>query len=119
MNGTIHGGRDVTKMHSARADAFQSPEFGPLGHVDEDYVFFARRPFRRLPAGMAAAIPGGFDRTPSGAAPSDLFLRTAIDAKVDGIVIDASRFSPRQLDLVTAALDRGITVVTCNPQPTG
>ena len=119
MNGTIHGARDATKMHSARADAFQSPEFGPLGHVDEDYVFFARRPFRRVPAVMPAAITARVERIPSGADPSDLFLETAIAHAVDGLVIDASRFSPRQLDLVTAALDRGITVVTCNPQPTG
>ena len=119
MNGTIHCARDVTKVHSARADAFQSPEFGPLGHMDEDYVFFARRPFKRLAAIMPTGITARVERIPSGADPSDLFLKTAIDAGVDGIVIDASRFSARQLDLVMAALGRGITVVTCNPQPTG
>jgi L-asparaginase len=119
MNGTIHCARDVTKVHSARADAFQSPEFGPLGHVDEDYVLFARRPFTRLPAVMPKAITARVERIPSGADPSDLFLKTAIETGVDGLVIDASRFSPRQLDLVMTALRRNITVVTCNPQPTG
>ncbi len=119
MNGTIHCARDVMKLHSARIDGFQSPEFGPLGHVDEDYVFFARRPFRRLPAVMPPAITARVERIPSGADPSDLFLKTAVDQHVDGIVIEAGRLSPRQLDLVTEALTLGMTVVMANPYPTG
>jgi len=119
MNGTIHCARDVTKVHSARIDAFQSPEFGPLGHVDEDYVFFARRPFRRLPAVMPSAITARVERIPWGADPSDMFLQTAVDQRVNGIVIEAGRLSPRQMDLVTAALGRGIAVVMANPYPTG
>jgi L-asparaginase len=119
MNGTIHCARDVTKMHSARIDAFHSPEFGPLGHVDEDYVFFARRPFRRLPGVMPSAITARVEQIPFGADASDLFLRTAVDARVNGLVIDAGRLTPRQLDLVTEALARGIVVVMANPYPTG
>ncbi len=119
MNGTIHCARDVTKTHSARIDAFQSLEFGPLGHVDEEYVFFARRPFRRLEAVMPSAITARVERIPSGADPSDLFLKTAVDQRVDGIVIEAGRLSPRQLDLVSEALTRGIVVVMANPYSTG
>lgn len=119
MNGEIHSARDVTKVHSARLDAFQSPEFGPLGQVDEDYVFFARRPYRRLPAVMPPAITARVERIPSGADPSDLFLQAALDAGADGLVIEAGRLSPRQLDLVSAALDRGVTVVMANPYPMG
>src|SRR5262249_39491435 len=40
MNGFVHCARDVTKMSSSNVNAFQSPEFGPLGAVDEDYVFY-------------------------------------------------------------------------------
>ena len=119
LNSTIHAARDVTKVASGRVDAFQSSEFGPLGAIDEEHVFYARRPFRRLPAVMPTAVTARVERIPSGADPSDLFLKTAVDQRVEGIVIEASRLSPRQLDLVGTALQRGIVVVVANPYPTG
>lgn len=119
MNGTIHAARDATKVHSSRTDAFQSPEFGPLGAIDEDHVFYARRPFRRIPAVMPPAITARVERIPFGADSSDLFLKTAVEAGVDGIVIEASRLNPQQMDVVTAALERGRVVVMCNPHGSG
>jgi L-asparaginase len=119
MNGTIHAARDVAKVHSSRADAFQSPEFGPLGAIDEDHVYYARRPYRRLPAVMPGAITARVERIPFGADASDLFLRTAVDAGVDGIVLEQGRLSTRQLDLVAGALGRGVAVVLCNPHGWG
>jgi L-asparaginase len=119
MNGTIHAARDVTKVHASRADAFQSPEFGPLGSIDEDHVFYARRPFRRLPAVMPPAMTARVERIPFGAEASDRFLAVAVDERVDGIVLEQGRLSPRQLDLVRRALDRGTTVVMCNPHGAG
>ena len=119
LNSTIHAARDVTKAASGRLDAFQSSEFGPLGAIDEEHVFYARRPFRRLPAVMPTAVTARVERVPSGADPSDLFLKAAVDQRVEGVVIEASRLSPRQLDLVGTALERGIVVVLANPYPTG
>lgn len=119
MNGTIHAARDVTKTHAARSDAFRSPEFGPLGSIDEDHVFYARRPFRRLPTVMPDAITARVERIPFGAGASDLFLKTAVEAGVDGIVIEAGRLDQRQLDLVNDALGRRIVVVMANPHGAG
>jgi L-asparaginase len=119
MNGVIHAARDVAKVHSSRADAFQSPEFGPLGAIDEDHVYFARRPYRRLPAVMPPAITARVERIPFGAGASDLFLKTAVDAGVEGIVLEQGRLAPGQLDLVTRALAQGTTVVMCNPHGWG
>jgi L-asparaginase len=119
LNATIHTARDATKVASERVDAFQSPEFGPLGAVDEGHVFYARRPFRRLEAVMPQAITARVERIPAGADPSDVFLRAAVERHVDGLIIDASRLSPQQLTLVEAALERGITVVMANPHATG
>lgn len=119
MNGTIHTARDVTKVHSSRTDAFQSPEFGPLGSIDEDHVFYARRPFRRIPAVMPPAITARVERIPFGAGSSELFLTTAAEAGVDGLVIEAGRLNPMQLDMVTRALARGTVVVMCNPHGSG
>jgi len=119
MNGTIHAAMDVTKTHSSRMDAFDSPEFGPLGAIDEDHVFFARRPFRRIPAILPPAITARVERIPSGADASDLLLKTAIDSGVHGLVVEAGRLTPRQLDLATRALAHGTVVVLCNPHGSG
>lgn len=119
LNGTIHSARDVQKSHSSRIDAFQSPEFGPLGAIDEDHVLVARRPFRRIGGAMPDAITARVEHIPFGADSSTLFLETALRAGVDGLVVEFGRLLPAQLDLVTAALERGIVVVMANPYSTG
>ena len=40
----IHTARDVSKFHTMSTGTFRSPEFGPLGTVDEDRVVWRRRP---------------------------------------------------------------------------
>ncbi|MEF8842659.1 MAG: asparaginase [Haloarculaceae archaeon] len=40
----VHTARDVSKFHTMNTDTFRSPEFGPLGTVDEDRVVWRRRP---------------------------------------------------------------------------
>lgn len=40
----IHTARDVSKFHTMNVDTFRSPEFGPLGTVDEGRVVWRRRP---------------------------------------------------------------------------
>jgi len=119
MNGTIHCARDVTKMSSANAAAFQSPEFGPLGAVDEDHVFFARRPFARIRAVMPPAITARVERIPFAADSSDVLLRAALDAASDGIVVDSGRLSAAQVALLTRAMEGGTTVVVANPYVSG
>lgn len=119
MNGAIHCARDVTKMSSANAAAFQSPEFGPLGAVDEDHVFFARRPFARVRAVMPPAITARVERIPFAADASEVLLRAALDAEADGVVVESGRLSPAQVALLTRAMDRGAAVVVANPYITG
>lgn len=42
FNDRIHAPRSVIKTHSMATDAFQSPEFGPLGFIEEDRVVWRR-----------------------------------------------------------------------------
>jgi L-asparaginase len=42
FNDRVYPARDVTKTHSMNVDTFRSPEFGPLGTVDEDRVTWRR-----------------------------------------------------------------------------
>jgi L-asparaginase len=44
FNGTLHAGRDVTKIHTSAAETFQSYEHGALGAVDGERVVIYRRP---------------------------------------------------------------------------
>ena len=119
MNGFVHCARDVTKMSSSNVNAFQSPEFGPLGAVDEDHVFYARRPFRRIPGIMPEAVTARVERIAFAADASNLALRAAVEAGVDGLVVESGRLTPPQLELLTTAHSRGVTVVVANPYHTG
>jgi L-asparaginase len=119
LNGLIHAARDVQKSHSSRIDAFQSPEFGPLGAIDEDHVFMARRPFRRIPGAMPETIAARVEHIPFGADSSGLFLDAAVRARVDGLIVEFGRLSPEQLERVTEALQNGIVVVMANPYRQG
>lgn len=119
MNGAIHCARDVTKASSANAAAFQSPEFGPLGAIDEDHVFYARRPFGRIRAVMPPAITARVERIPFAADSSDVLLRAALDAEVDGVVVESGRLSAAQVALLTRGMESGAAVVVANPYVTG
>ena len=119
MNSFIHAARDVTKGHSASTAAFQSSEFGPLGVVDEDYVFYARRPYRRLPAVTPREITAQVERIPFAADSSNLLLRAAVGAHVDGLVVESARLNAEQVELLAAAIRRGTVVVVANPYHAG
>jgi L-asparaginase len=48
FNGELHAARDVTKVHTAAVETFQSYHHGALGIVDGDQVIIYRRPEFRL-----------------------------------------------------------------------
>ena len=47
LNDEIQSARDVAKTSTYRLQTFRSPDFGALGHVDGDGVYFYRAPLRR------------------------------------------------------------------------
>jgi L-asparaginase len=47
LNDEIHSARDVTKTSTYRLQTFRGQDFGLLGHVDGDGVYFYRAPLRR------------------------------------------------------------------------
>ncbi|HEX8087752.1 MAG TPA: asparaginase, partial [Blastocatellia bacterium] len=47
MNETVLAASEATKTHTESFDAFQSPEFGPLGVVDKGEVIIRRAPRKR------------------------------------------------------------------------
>ena len=47
LNDEIHSAREVTKTSTLRLQTFRSPDFGCLGHADNDHVVYYRCPVRR------------------------------------------------------------------------
>ncbi len=43
MNNEVNAASEVTKTNTLSLDTFKSPEFGPLGIVDNDEVIFLQR----------------------------------------------------------------------------
>jgi L-asparaginase len=115
MNGFIHTARDVTKRHSTNVSAFQSPEFGPVGAIDEDYVYYARRPFTRLPRIAPKAITARVRLIPFSLSDDDVLAQAAVARDLEGLVLEGIILNSRQVELVTEAIARGKFVVMANP----
>lgn len=58
LNDEIHSARDTTKTSTYRLQTFKSRDFGLLGHVDGDGVYFYRAPLRRHTLESAFDIDG-------------------------------------------------------------
>ena len=102
-------------------DTFKSPEFGPLGIVDNDEVIFYRDIISRkhietesieTKVGLIKCCPG---------MESDI-LDFYIDNDYKGIVIEAlgrGNIPPAMVEGVKKAIDRGIPIVVVSRCPTG
>lgn len=121
MDAEIHPARDVTKFHSTALGAFKSPEFGPLGVIDEDRVFLGRRPARRT------AIPKvrracEIEAVKCYAGMSDHLVRAAIAANPGGLVLEtlgSGQVPPSLMPSIRDAVGAGLSVVAAPRSPTG
>jgi L-asparaginase len=113
MNDTILAASEATKTHTEAFDAFQSPDFGPLGVVDRGEVFICRAPCARqhLPASEIAEpvflikLAAGCDST---------LIEAAIDANARGLVIEAlgrGNVPPATLPAIRRAIAADLPVV--------
>lgn len=113
MGGEVHPARDVVKHHSMNLGAFKSPEFGPLGTVDEGRFYLARRP------AVSESFPFP-DEEPQVegikcyAGMSDLLIRAVIETNCDGLVIEtlgSGQVPPALMPSLRDAVAGGIRVV--------
>ncbi len=121
MNNEVNAASEVTKTNTLSLDTFKSPEFGPLGIVDNDEVIFYRDIISHQfidtdiieeKVGLIKSAPG---------IESDI-LDFYINSGYKGIVIEAlgrGNLPPKMVPGIKRAINENIPVVMVSRCPTG
>ncbi|MEA2228497.1 MAG: L-asparaginase [Solirubrobacteraceae bacterium] len=116
--GSIHAAREVRKVHTSALDAFASPGYGPIGHVDGETVVFGLRPEpRSRPAFDAGRIEARVDLIRLYAGSDARFLEAAVASGTRAIVLEATgrgNANDAIVRAVGAATAAGVAVVVCS-----
>jgi L-asparaginase len=115
--GEVHGAREVRKVHTSALEAFASPGYGPLGHVDGERVTYRRRPDRGPPLPHPQGVLPQVDLIRLHAGSDDRFLRSSLESGSRAIVLEATgrgNANERVLPGVEAAVAAGVPVVVCS-----
>lgn len=115
--GEIHAAREARKLHTNALQAFGSPGYGPLGHVDGERVTYRRRPDRSGPLPRPDGPLPQVDLIRLHAGSDDRFLRCAVESGARAIVLEATgrgNANERVLPGVEAAVAAGVPVVVCS-----
>lgn len=100
LNNEVQAAREATKTSTLRLQTFRSPDFGALGHVDPDGVYFYRAPLRKT------GLDCEFDLHHRHSLPRVDIVYTYAGA--DGALVDAAVAAGAE-GLVVAAFAPGLT----------
>jgi len=121
LGGQIHSARDATKINPEIITCFGARDGGPIGAVSKYGATFFALPQCRLHLEVDHVKPDvHIIKMAQGA--SDLLFRACVQARVDGIVVEASgggNVNGPYYDGICAALDAGIPVVAGLRLPSG
>ncbi|MBU5440073.1 asparaginase [Tissierella sp. MSJ-40] len=121
MNNEVNDASEVTKTNTLSLDTFKSPEFGPLGIVDNDEVIYYRDIISRQfidtekienKVALIKCVPG---------MESDI-LDFYIDSSYKGIVIEAlgrGNIPPTMIPGIKKSISNNVPVVMVSRCPTG
>jgi len=117
LNNQIHGAREVTKRHTAAVQAFESPEYGMLGWVQDQQVVFQRELIRPHTLATPFELPQAWpavELVVSYAGATRITVDALVQAGVQGLIVlgtgNGSIHATLQQALGEAAA-RGIAVV--------
>lgn len=113
LNGELNSAVEVTKANSMALNAFRTPNFGPIGIVDDNKVLFYRDNIARQYVDidevsakvMLIKCAAGMDED---------IIDYCIEKKQDGIVLEAfgrGNIPPYMVESLKKAIDSGIAVV--------
>ncbi|MER3409066.1 MAG: asparaginase [Thermoleophilia bacterium] len=114
--GEIHPAREARKVHTSAVQAFASPGYGPIGHVDAGRVVFARLPERRPPLPVPEELPR-VDLIRLYAGSDATFIWAAREAGARAIVIEGTgrgNANDQVVAGVREAVEAGLPVVVCS-----
>lgn len=114
--GEIHAAREVRKVHTTAVRAFDSPGYGPIGHVDAGKVVFRRHAERRPPLPVPERLaPVDLIRLYAG---SDArFVQASVESGARAIVLEGTgrgNANEQVLEGVREAVAAGVPVVVCS-----
>jgi L-asparaginase len=115
--GEVHAAREAQKTHTSALAAFASPGYGPIGHVDEGRVTFARRPKRRpaLPAPVGPLPRVDLVRAYAGA--DAALVRASVAAGARALVLEGTgrgNANDQAVEGIREALAAGVFVAVAS-----
>jgi L-asparaginase len=113
MNKEIHSASQVTKTNTHTLDTFKSMDFGPIGFVDNNKVYFYFSYTKRQYINTKI-IESNVDLIKCGCGMDDRLLKFCVDSGSKGIVIEGmgrGNIPPKMVSGVEYALNKNIPVV--------
>jgi len=119
--GEIHASREARKVHTSAVRAFDSPGYGPIGHVDGDVISLRRSP-SRAPALPAPKRLAQVDLHRLYAGSDGRFIRHSLETGAEAVVLEGTgrgNANEQVVEAVREASAHGIPVVVCSRCATG
>lgn len=113
FNDELYYASEVTKVNSMSLDAFHSPNFGPIGIVDNNKVLYYRESIKRQHFDIEK-VESRVDLIKCAAGMDSKFIDFSISQGAKGIVIEGfgrGNIPPDMVDGVKRAIESGVTVV--------
>jgi L-asparaginase/archaeal Glu-tRNAGln amidotransferase subunit D len=113
LNGEVNCANEVTKSNTMSLDTFKSPEFGPIGIVDNNEVIFYRNRVKRQYIGIQK-LETRVDLIKCAAGMDSKMLDFCVSQGAKGIVIEAmgrGNMPPMMVPGVKRAIEKGVVVV--------
>ncbi len=113
LNDELNCAGEVTKSHSMHLNTFQSPEFGPIGIIDNNEVIFYRDSLKKEHI-ITEEIETGVELIKACAGMDSKLIDFCVEQGTKGIVIEAmgrGNIPPKMADGVKKAIEKGVVVV--------
>lgn len=113
MNNEIHSAAQVTKTNTHTLDTFKSPDFGPIGFIDNDKAYFYHS-YTKWQFITSERIDSKVALIKTACGMDDLLIRYCVDTGAHGLVIEGmgrGNIPPTMVPGVDYALKKGIPVV--------
>lgn len=113
MNDELNCASEVTKAHSMHLNTFESPEFGPIGIIDNNEVIFYRDSLKKEHI-MTEVIETRVDLIKVCAGMNSKLIDFCVQEGAKGIVIEAmgrGNIPPEMAEGIKIAIKKGVAVV--------